>query len=147
MCEFISWIETKDKIYFLTKKQMDSPRGEALKLRFPGEGELIGHSAIRAYYEIDTGEEKECTDFSSPDNFHPEIVTAIKRGEFRGMATPKQLLTEQALAEYEKILQPAWDEYAKIRQPARAEYEKILQQAFWDLFEIPENRTELWRDN
>ena len=130
MCEFLSWIEKGNKIYYLTKKQMDSPKGEMLKERFPGEGELIGHAAIRAYYDIDDGKDCECSDFSTPANFPAVLVAAIKRGDFRGVATPNGLLSQQALAEYEKIVQQAWAEHEKIRQPAWAEYKKIEQLAW-----------------
>src|SRR4030042_1347517 len=92
----IAWIEKGDKYYFLTRKEVDSPKGEALKLRFPGSGELIGHSEIRAYYEFDDGVDRECTDFSTPDNFPEPIVKAIKEGEFRGFAIPEGLLNQPA---------------------------------------------------
>ena len=73
------------------------------------------------------------------------IVRAIKRGEFRGFGTPPGLLSQPALAEYEKIEQQALAEYEKIEQQALAEYEKIEQQAYWDLFANPDNRAEAWR--
>src|SRR3990167_3630025 len=101
MCEFISLVRVGKKDFFLTKAQMDSPQGQALKLRFPGEGELLGHRAIRAYYEIDGGVELELTDFSSPDNFPDIIVRAIKRGDFRGVAQPQGLLSPTAKKQYQ----------------------------------------------
>ena len=110
MCDFLSIVRRGKKDYFLTKKQMDSPQGQALKLRFPGEGELIGHSAIRAYYEIDGGVDIEITDFTSPNNFPDVVVRALKNGGFAGIATPKGLLTQTAYAEYERVTQPAYAE-------------------------------------
>ncbi len=141
MCEFMSWVEKGDKVYFLTREQIDSPLGETLKRRFPGTGELTGHAAIRAYYDLENGKNMECTDFSTPDNFPDTLVTAIKEGQFRGFGTPTALLSEpawaeydkiqkQATAEYDKIHQLAWAEYEKIRQLALAEYEKICQLAW-----------------
>jgi len=98
MCEFVSWVELGDKIYFLTRAQVDSPQGQAIQKRFPGEGELLGHSAIRAYYELETGENKECDDFSTPDNFPDVIVKALKNGEFRDFSYPGGLLAPESFA-------------------------------------------------
>ena len=62
MCEFLSVIKKGEKYYFLTRSMIDSPQGQAVQERFPGTGELIGHSAIRAYYDdMDGGEELEFT--------------------------------------------------------------------------------------
>ena len=124
MCEFLSLVRASKKDYFLTKKQMDSPQGQALKLRFPGEGELLGHSAIRAYYEIDGGADIEQTDFSSPASFPSVIVRAIKRGDFRGVAQPQGLLSPSA----------------------EKQYRAVIDTAFWDLFAANKNRAEAWRD-
>ena len=163
MCEFLSAVKTvnkngEDKWFFLTHDLIqNTPRGELLRKKYGG-NDLIGHTAIREYYELRSGqgENWECTDFSTPRNFPPILVEAIKRGEFRGLGIPFVLLRQPALAEYEKIEQPAWAEYekisqsalaeyAKIRQSALAEYEKIRQSAFWDRFANPENRVMAWR--
>ena len=158
MCEFLSWIEKGDKVYFLTGKQVyDTPKGKALKEWSQNiEDDKTGHGAIRFYYNIVGGEDKECSDFSTPDNFPPVIAKAIKVEKMRRMGISKQLLTQQAWAEYKKIEQPAgaeydkirqqaWAEYDKIRQQALAEYNKIRQQAFWDFFAVIENRNPAWR--
>ena len=174
MCEFLSMVKGKtktgkDKWYYLTYDLIhNTPRGELLQKKYGGT-DLIGHSAIREYFGIreGQGENWECTDFSTPENFPALIVKAIKRGEFRGFGTPEGLLSlpawvehekikqqawaeyekikQPALAEYEKIEQAAWAEYLKIQQAAWAEYEKIDQAAFWDLFALPENRSSQWR--
>jgi hypothetical protein len=150
MCEFLSWIEkplkTKTKYYFLTYDQIyNTPRGEILRKQIGSNKpeDYYGHEAIRKYYELTfgSGKERECVDYSKPSNFPTIIAKAIKRGEFRGMATPEGLLSQpawaeyekirqQALAEYKKIGQQAWAEYKKIRQQALAEYEKIEQPAW-----------------
>ena len=137
MCEFLSAVKTKDKngkdkYYYLTYDLIhNTPRGELLQKKYGGD-DLIGHSAIREYFEIRAGEGTnwECTSFSTPKNFPAVIVKAIKRGEFRGFGTPEGLLTEPASAEYQKIQQQAWAEYQKIQQQAWAEYQKIEQQAW-----------------
>lgn len=175
MCEFLSWIEKDNKSYFLTRQQIDSPQGEILKKRFPGEGELVGHAAIRAYYDIVGGENKECTDFSTPDNFPDVIVKAIKSGEFRDMSYPFGLLNSQSYAHI-SLVKKAYADWVKAnadwvkanadwkkayadrekanadwvkananREKAYADWVKAIKPFFWDLFAIPENRNLKWR--
>ena len=170
MCEFISWKEMEDgSIRFLTYDQIyHTEQGKELQEFNPTESDWVGHGAIDFYYMLNRSEgiQRECTNFSTPDNFPWEIVEAIKTGEFRGLGIGKGLLNEEALAEYEKIKrsalaeyekieqsawdeykkieQPAWDEHEKIRRSAPAEYEKIRQNTFWDLFADLENRNPLW---
>jgi hypothetical protein len=169
MCEFISWKEVGDEILFLTWNDIyNTPRGKELQA-YTVSSDFVGHGAIAFYYEIppEKGINRECTDFSSPSNFPKVIVDAIKAGKMAGLGIAKQLLTPEALAEYEKIRQPAWEEYEKIVQPAQAEYlkirqpaweeyekiqqpaweeyEKIRQSTFWNLFSKPENRPLVWR--
>ena len=99
-------------------------------------GDICGHGAIEHYYpELKgKGRNKECSDFSTPNNFPKEIVKAILKGKFVGIEIVLDILTEKGKAEYEKIQQPALAEYKKIRQPALAEYEKIQQPA-WAKYE------------
>lgn len=90
--------------------------------------DYIGHGATRLFYDnFEGGEERECTDFSTPENFPDEIVTALKKGEFRGLGLSSQLLIKTAWAEYE------------------AEYEKVEQELFWNIFDVKKNRNKLWR--
>ncbi len=137
MCEFISWIETKDKVYFLTKTQLESPRGEMLKLRFPGSGEFTGHNAIRAFYDIDTGTERECTDFATPKNFPVVIAQAIKNNQMC-YSNPdfSQLLLEKALknGKQDPDVDKAWED----RNKAWEAYN-------WTLFRDSTNRRACWR--
>ena len=145
MCDFISWIEYKGDVLFLTKKELETNRGRALQKHLGSqfENDVKGHGAIEWYYNLEpnSGTHKECTDFSSPDNFPNPIVSALKKGVFCGIEISEQLLTQPALAkyeeieqtaraEYEEIKQPAWAEYVKIRQPAWAEYVKNRQTAW-----------------
>ena len=130
MCEFISWIEKNNEILFLDYHDIyETKRGKELREFCVNPDDLVGHGAIRHYYSIVGGKERECTDFSSPKNFPPKIVAAIKAGKFAGLGVSEQLLNEPALAEYKKIEQSAWAEYKKIKQPAWAEYKKIEQSA------------------
>jgi len=129
MCEFISWIEHDGKNWFLTKNEINSDKGKEL-IEFCGRTEdLVGHGAIRKYYGFKGGFNRECTDFSTPENFPKEIVQALKDGLFEGLGLPLKILTTSAKAEYDKIILSAWAEYDKIRQAAWAEYDKIEQPA------------------
>jgi hypothetical protein len=101
MCEFLSCVKTqdkngKDKYYYLTHDLIhNTPRGEMIQKKYFGDGEVIGHTAIREYFEIRAGqgENWECTDFTTPKNFPAVIARAIKRGEFRGFGNPVGLLS------------------------------------------------------
>ncbi|KKN33628.1 hypothetical protein LCGC14_0801660 [marine sediment metagenome] len=132
MCEFISWVEKGDKVYYLTYTQThDTIKGKKLLKKYPGEGELVGHSAISDYYRLgNSGEKKECTDFSTPNNFPNVIVQAIKNDKLRGMGIAQQLLTGPVWAEYRKVAQSALAEYRKVEQSALAEYRKV-EQSVW----------------
>jgi len=170
MCEFVSWVEKGDKVYFLTHDLIHStPRGEIIQKRFQGVGEPLGHSAIRAYFEIDGGRDKECTDFSTPDNFPEPIAEAIKNGEMRGFGCPKGLLLPRhriawmarckaldddywarikALdADYEAKRKPSDDDYMVRSKTLADNYlakRKTLNDEYWDLFAKPENRNPAW---
>jgi hypothetical protein len=164
VCEFLSAIKTKsktgrDKWYFLTHDLIhNTPRGEIIQKKYKGDGELIGHSAIREYFELrsGTGENWECSDFSTPDNFPTVIVKALKRGEFKGFNVPAGLLLQTKRDAIDKEYQPKQDaiykEYQTKRdaidkeyQPKQDAIDKEYQDSLWDLFAIPENRVEVWR--
>ena len=123
MCQFISWVEEDDKVFFLTKKELQSKKGKAL-IKYCDNKDLQGHGACKRYFFGSEGSkrgvQKECSDFSSPHNFPEKIALAIIRGDFncKYFDTPIDILTQLALAEYEKIEQSAWAEYKKIKQPA-----------------------------
>ena len=128
MCEFISWKEFDEgDVLFLTAKDIyHTTRGKALQVFSDSEDDLIGHGAIDFFFDLKSkGKDKECTDFSTPNNFPPAIVKAIKAGEFRGLGVAKKLLTPLAWAKYEKVKTSAWMEYEKVRVSAMAEYEKV----------------------
>ena len=136
MCDFCSWVELPNgRIKYLSKRQLETKRGKAMVERI-GTEDLCGHGAIREYWGLERveGRNKECTDFSSPDNFPPEIAKALKDGDFEGVGIAQTLLTK-----------PAWAEYDKVCQTARAEYDKVCQTAFWRLFAKSANRNPRWR--
>jgi hypothetical protein len=141
MCEFISWIEKGNAVLFLTGEDVfHTKKGKELQKYCGSNRDYTGHGAIGYFYANEDGKlmrggtENGCTDFSTPDNFPPEIVKAIKLGQMRGLGIAPQLLTK-----------PAWAEYDKVKQTAWAEYEKVKQTAFWDLFKVKKNRVEAWR--
>ncbi len=129
ICEFISWIEMPDKeMRFLTSDMIfKTRRGKELQKHDPNRGNWTGHGAIMFYFGMDKrkGAQRECNDFSTPENFPKEIVTAIKAGKMTGFDCPDALLSGPAWAEYEKIQGPALAEYKKIQGAALAEYKKI----------------------
>ena len=141
MCEFISWIEYENKNYFLTDKDLESKEGKSL-IKFLGNNfkeDIKGHGAIRTYFnggnqelgkKLQWGKEKENTDLSSPDNFPPEIVLAIKEGRMSRIGMSLDLLNDKGKERYNKITDPALAEYKKIKDHALAEYNKITDQAW-----------------
>lgn len=157
MSDFISWIEYRKEILYLTSKDLDTSAGKRL-LKEVGVDDIKGHGAIRKFFNIaqDKGTNKECLDFSSPDNFPKDIVRDIKRGLFVGFGVAQDVLKQSASEEYRKIRHSAWVEYEKIRQSTRGEYEKIKESAwvkyrkivgtaFWNLVKIKSNRAKKWR--
>ena len=168
MCQFISWIELEGEVFFLDDNKLNTKEGrELLKPDFVAD--ILGHGAIRHYYpELKHyGVDKECSNFSTPDNFPDEVVEAIKKGLFEGFDICPDILTPSAWAEYDKIeksasaeydkieklawaeyeriRKPAWAEYDKIRKSASAEYDKIRKPAFWKLARVKKNRKKIWK--
>ena len=152
MCEFVSWVEHEGAVLFLTTGHLRDKKGKETAERRGDD--VNGHGAIREYYDLKpgVGVERECLDFSTPDNFPAQIVDAIKAGKMRGFGLGHGLLTpaawaeydkvrrsalaeylkvhQSSWAEYDKVKQPAWAEYEKVQQPAWAEYEKVYQSAW-----------------
>jgi len=171
MCEFLSWIRKLDgSVLYLTHHQIyETKKGKLLREWDAGKQELTGHGAIRFYYGLNSreGQDCECTDFSTPDNFPGAIADAVKRGEFAGLGMPLQLLSTTAQEEYDRLVKPAQEEYDRIVKPAwaeydriveaaraeydriveaaRAEYDRLVKPALWGLFALPENRARAWK--
>ena len=118
MCDFLSVVEKGGKNYYLTHDLVyNTPRGKELQTWSENiEDDKLGHGAIRYYYNLKGGEDREYTDFSSPSNFPKEIAEAIKSGVFRGMGTPEGLL----LGAKRKLLD---DDYKAKCAPLYADYE------------------------
>ncbi len=150
----------------------NTKKGKAL-LKTISMDDLCGHGTIRAYYGIDAldGTDREYTDFTKPERFPPQIVTAIKEGKMRGLGTfPKGLLLEPLDDKYEADRKPLDDKYEADRKPLNDKYWadlkplddkywadlkplddkyeadlKPLDDKYWELFANPENRVEEWR--
>ena len=133
MCQFASWIEHRGTVKFLTYDLLhNTRRGKGLQEWSQNIiDDFNGHGAIRWFYGLapDEGVDRECTDFSTPDNFPSSIVDAIKKGKMRSMGIGLGLLTQQAMDEYEEATQPARDKYQKAAQQAFDECQKARQQA------------------
>ena len=147
MCEFISWIERRDRIYFLTGDQLfRSKKGDEFR-RTISPDDYCGHGTIRDWYGIDSGDgiDKECSDFSSPANFPHQIVEAIKSNKLRGFPMPQGLLRKPLDYDYKakwKLLdddywaklKPIDDDYWAKRKPIDDDYKaklKLLDDDYW----------------
>mgnify|MGYP001614189627 CR=1 FL=1 len=136
MCEFISWVEKEGRVYFLTQDLIhNTPRGDEIQRRFPGSGEIIGHAAIRAYFELDeSGVSKEQTDFGTPNNFPPVIVEAIKKDELRGDGFPQGLLLTNLYDDYKTKRKLIDDDYEVKCKLINDDYEvkrKLIDDDYW----------------
>ena len=125
MCQPISWIEKRGRIFFLTSKDLRGKTFVEFKKYNSGWIEdIVGHGAIEYFYpESKGGTNFEVNDLTKPSTFPEEIINAMKQGLFRGLFTDEGLLLKRA----------------------SAEYEKIEQGAFWELWSKPENRIKAWR--
>ena len=170
MCEFVSWVEHENTLYYLTANLLNTKEGRSLK-KFLGANyyeDIKGHGAIEHYFGI-KGKHHECTDFSSPKSFPKEIVEAMKAGAFRGIGIPEasQVLTENAWADYcskrapldadyvsklapldadyESKRAPIYADYESKLAPIYADYESKRTDLFWDIFMDKKNRAKAWK--
>jgi hypothetical protein len=77
MCEFISWITTKDEsVLFVTDADLK-------KLESRKDNDPLGHGAIRFLYCLNSiaGKEGECQDFWIPENYPEEIASILRSPE------------------------------------------------------------------
>lgn len=123
MCEQFSWIEKDDNVIFLTSEDVFmTERGRDLQAYSLCPEDWHGHGAIRFFFNLKGGVERECTDFSTPANFPPELAEAIKAGRMWRFGITEAML---------RMLRPvARAEYAKVRSTARAKYDKVRSTAW-----------------
>jgi len=131
MCDFVSWIEYNDQLYYLTKDCLKDRRIKEIY-----SVDISGHGAIAAFYDIQCGcfrkECKECTDFSSPKNFPAEIVATIKNGEFRGIGSNTGLLSAEGDGKYFSLLYEPWREERTMAMETREKCKTICEQIYAD---------------
>ena len=140
MCERYSWIEKDGAVLFLTPYDVyETKRGKELQAYSRQSEDYVGHGAIRFYFDLssNSGVEKECIDFSTPDNFPPDLVRAIKAGkmwDFGIVGEMRVMLTDKAQAEYDKVRVETW-----------AEYDKACTEVWAIIWTNPANRISVWR--
>lgn len=85
MCEFISWIEKDGGIFFLSDKEVFSEEGKE-SLKGCEHNDFLGHGAIRSFYDIKGGVDKEKRDFWNGD-LPKELQAAVNNFDthFGGM--------------------------------------------------------------
>ena len=81
MCEFVSWIEHRDQILFLTDAEVFSPHGKEVLQGSRGI-DFLGHGAIRAFYGIPgyVGVEHEDRRFWKMELYPEPIRKKLKEG-------------------------------------------------------------------
>ena len=77
MCEFISWIEKDNKLYYLTDAEIFSEMGKE-RLEGCQDNDFLGHGAIRRFYQIKGGIDHEVKDFWNYKKLPPEIAKLVK---------------------------------------------------------------------
>lgn len=135
MCDFISWIERADgTILFLTDADVwESKRGAELRAYCGASRDYVGHGAIERFCEMERGKSgthRKCADFSSPANFPPEIVAALKAGRLARLGRPVEILRAGARAEYTKVRDTAEAKYREELAAACAEHDKACAAAW-----------------
>lgn len=148
MCRVASWVDLSSvvkngrKIYFITNNELLTLRGRKLK-KYLGNRfaeDIQGHGACRYYYpelKEGVGRDKECTNFSTPDNFPPEIVAAIMAGQMTQIGFSLDLLNPLGKKKYNAIVDPvkkevsirttfAWEKCNAIIYPVWKEYDAIV---------------------
>jgi len=114
-CEFVGWYkDMTGKVHFAT--DADLPRLAKLKIK---DEDIWGRGVIYALHgwAKDNAPARlqghECTNFSSPSNFPPEIAEAIKAGHMTYGAAQPAMLSAAGSALYVKR-QQAYDEWQQI---------------------------------
>ncbi len=145
MSEFVSWYETLDgNVHFLT--DADMPRAKECGVM----DDVVGHHALYAVKGWTTdnkpmGEERECTDFSTPANFPPAIVAALKAGRVTYGDFPEGLLLSALYAERAAPLYAERDALYAKWEALDAKW-KALDAKLWVLFAVPANRAAAWKE-
>ena len=138
MCEFISWVEKRGKVYFLDGETVFSDKFQTwAKEKRISTDDYCGHGTIRAWYGIDTGDgvDKEYTNFSTPDKFPKSIVKAIKAGQMKGFTVPKGLLIDTLEKDYLEKMNTLEKDYHEKIVPLKKDYQEKrvpLDKDYWE---------------
>jgi len=150
MCEFISWIEYRGEVVYLTDEDLNTEKGKELLNYIQDPNDICGHGAIRYFYDIPCGQgtDREVTNLSSPDKLPQEIVKAVKEGRMSAIGYSETLLNNKGLKKLEAIEQPTLEKYEAIKEIAWKKYEaikeiawkkyKAIERPAWEKFEAIE---------
>lgn len=106
MCEFISWIEYQDEIFYLNDEMLfESQIGKKMLRENSHREDITGHGFIMEYYNNVTdssfgsmlykrGMHKECECFKNPDNLPRKIAYDLISGKFNKIITYAEIDTE-----------------------------------------------------
>ena len=173
MCDFVSWIETKNRVLFLTDANIRDWERAGDRPACPDKSERVGHGAIRLFYGLNEtdGINKECTNFSSSSNFPVPIAKAIKDGKITcNLVFPKGLASDELYADYtakrsllyadyaaqrnlldddyDAKRKPVYDDYTAKLKPLDDAYAAKLTMLYadcWCKFNKIKNRAPAWR--
>ena len=81
MCNFLSYIEKDDKLYYLTDQDIFSEYGKE-KLKGCRDNDFIGHGATRQFYDLRGGIDHEIKDFWNLKQFPKEIADKLEKFEY-----------------------------------------------------------------
>ena len=139
MCEFISWIEYRGEVVYLTDEDLNTEKGKELLNYIQDPNDICGHGAIRYFYDIPCGQgtDREVTNLSSPDKLPQEIVKAVKEGRMSAIGYSETLLNNKGLKKLEAIEQPTLEKYEAIKEIAWKKY-KAIERPAWEKFEAIE---------
>jgi hypothetical protein len=129
----------KKRLLFVTGKELATEKGQ--KLVKEG-AHLQGHDIIRKYYGIKgTFVEKEA-DLSDPDNIPEALADAIRKGEFVGVWTSNELLSDKGQEAFAK----ASEKIASAKAEPEGGRYYATTEAFWKIFKASAaNRVENWK--
>ena len=78
MCEPISWIEKDGELFYLTDREVFSKHGREVFGAKHKDNDLLGHNAIRLYWNLKGGTQHENTSLWDPDSYPAEIGELLK---------------------------------------------------------------------
>ena len=122
MCDPISWIEKDKELFYLTDKDVFSKHGREVFGEKYKDNDLLGHNAIRLYWNLKGGTQHENTSLWEPDSYPAEIGELLKdidtfkknwgrmlsRGMF--MSDDLRYIIEYGTSEYQDL---AWNQLLK----------------------------------